>query len=111
MDPIDEALSAALKEQRDALRSALGRVGVWSFTLEAQAGEEERAAAAEIESLGFRAIWFPESVMSREAFSHASWLLASTERAVIATGIANIWARDPVAMANGWRMLTGSYSA
>jgi probable F420-dependent oxidoreductase len=109
MDAIDEALSAALREQRDAVRAAIGRVGVWSFTLEAQTAEKERAAAAEIESLGFKAIWFPESVTSREAFSHASWLLASTERAVIATGIASIWARDPVAMANGWRMLTDAY--
>jgi len=106
---MDEQLGSGLREERDALRSALGRVGVWSFTLESQTAEDERDAAVEIESLGFPAIWFPESVESREVFSHASWLLASTERAVIASGIANIWARDPVAMANGWRMLTDAY--
>ena len=109
MDQIDAALAAELALQRNALRSALGRVGAWSFTLEAQTAAEERDAAAEVESLGFPAIWFPESVTSREVFSHASWLLASTERAVIASGIANIWARDAVAMANGWRMLTDAY--
>ena len=109
MDPIDEVLAAGLKEERDALRTALGTVGVWSFTLEAQTAAEEREASAVIESLGFGAIWFPESVTSREVFSHASWLLASTERAIVASGIANIWARDPVAMANGWHMLTDAY--
>jgi probable F420-dependent oxidoreductase len=109
MDPIDEVLAAGLKEERDALRTALGKVGVWSFTLEAQTAVEEREAAAEIEELGFGAIWFPESVTSREVFSHASWLLASTERAIVASGIANIWARDPVAMVNGWHMLTDAY--
>src|SRR5581483_8974251 len=31
------------------------------------------------------------------------------ERLVIATGIANIWARDPVAMANGQRAITDAY--
>ena len=106
---MEEQLGSGMREEREALRSMLGRVGVWSFTLEAQSAAEERDAAAQIESLGYGAIWFPESVTSREVFSHASWLLSSTERAVIASGIANVWARDPVAMANGWRMLTDAY--
>jgi probable F420-dependent oxidoreductase len=107
---MDEVLeTGSMRRERDALRSALGRVGVWSFALEAQTAPDEREAAEEIERLGFPAIWFPESVTSREVFSHASWLLASTERVVLASGIANIWARDPVAMANGWRMLTDAY--
>ncbi|HSD48649.1 MAG TPA: TIGR03620 family F420-dependent LLM class oxidoreductase, partial [Actinomycetota bacterium] len=106
---VEEPLGLGMREEREALRSALGRVGVWSFALETQTAAEEREAAAQIESLGYPAIWIPESVTSREAFSHASWLLGSTERAVVATGIANVWARDPVAMANGWRMLTDAY--
>ena len=96
-------------EERQALRAALGKVGVWSFALEAQNVEEEREAAAEIESLGYTAIWFPESVTSREVFSHASVLLQATERTAVASGIANIWARDPVAMANGWRTLSDGF--
>ena len=106
---MEEQLGTGMREEREALRTALGRVGVWSFALEAQTAAEEREAAAEIESLGFPAVWFPESVTSREVFSHAAWLLASTEHAVVASGIANIWARDPVAMANGWRMLADAY--
>jgi len=106
---MEELLGGGMREEREALRAAIGRVGVWSFALEAQTAAEEREAVAEIEELGFPAIWFPESVTSREVFSHAGWLLASTERAVLASGIANIWARDPVAMANGWRMLTDAY--
>ena len=106
---MDAELGVGMKEERGALRAALGKVGAWSFTLEAQTAADEREAAAEIERLGFRAIWFPESVTSREVFSHASWLLSSTERIVVASGIASIWARDPVAMANGWRMLSDAY--
>src|ERR671911_1159728 len=104
-----EPADLELRRERDALRTGLGRVGVWSFALETQTAAEERDAAEEIESLGYGAIWFGEGVESREAFSHAAWLLASTERAVVAMGIANLWARDPIAMANGWWMLTDAY--
>ena len=106
---MDEAAALELRQEQDALRQALGRIGVWSFALDAQTAAEERDAAAEIESLGYGAIWFPEAVEGREVFSHAAWLLSSTERIVVASGIASIWARDAVAMANGWRMLTDAY--
>jgi len=105
----EELQDIELRKERDALRESLGRIGAWSFALEAMPAAEERDAAAEVESFGYRAIWFPESVDSREAFAHAGWLLAATERAMVATGIANIWARDPTAMANGWRMLSDAY--
>jgi probable F420-dependent oxidoreductase len=106
---MEEGVDLELRRERDELRRALGKVGVWSFALEVQTAAEEREAVAEIESLGYGAIWFPEGVESREAFSHAAWILSSTERVIVATGIANVWARDPVAMANGWRMLTDAY--
>jgi probable F420-dependent oxidoreductase len=106
---MDHAVTPRFQHERRAFRESVGRVGVWSFALEAQTAAEERDAAREIESLGYRAIWVPEAVDSREIFSHAGWLLASTERAVVATGIASIWARDAVATANGWRMLTDAY--
>jgi probable F420-dependent oxidoreductase len=106
---VDEAVDLELRQERDGLRTALGRIGVWSFALEALTAEEEREAVAQIEDLGARAIWIPEGVESREVFSHASWIAASTQRVVVATGIANLWARDAVAMANGWRMLTDAY--
>lgn len=106
---MDEIVAPRFEQERRSLRESIGRVGVWSFALEAQTAAEERDAAREIESLGYRAIWIPEAVDSREVFSQAGWLLASTERAVVASGIASIWARDAVASANGWRMLTDAY--
>ena len=36
---------------------------------------------------------------------HSSWLLANTTKLIVAPGIANIYARDPMAMANGQRAL------
>jgi probable F420-dependent oxidoreductase len=87
----------------------LGKVGVWTFEAERMPAGAARDYARAVESLGFGALWFPESLGSKEAFAHASLLLAATDRLVVATGIANVWARDPVAMANGARALTDAY--
>src|SRR6185295_9593935 len=50
---------------------------------------------------GYSALWFGEAPTNREALSHAALLLGATERIAVATGIANIWARDAMAAANG----------
>lgn len=92
-----------------AVAERIGRVGVWTFQLDRMPVAEARRAAARIEALGAGALWFPESVVSKEAFAHAALLLAATERMAIATGIANIWARDPVAMQNGARTLADAF--
>jgi probable F420-dependent oxidoreductase len=71
----------------------LGKLGVWYFfdgTPAAAAAE----AAKRIESLGYAALWIPETV-GRNPFVHASWLLANTQKLIIATGIANIYHREP----------------
>jgi probable F420-dependent oxidoreductase len=86
-----------------------GNVGVWTFEAERMPAATERDYARAVESLGFTALWIPESLGSKEAFAHASLLLAATKTIVIATGIANIWARDAVAMANGARTLVEAY--
>ena len=91
------------------LASAFGPVGTWSFALDELSSDGERAYARQVEALGYPALWFPESLGSKEAFSRAGVLLAATERIVVATGIASIWARDPFAMANGARALADAY--
>jgi len=79
----------------------LGRIGVWLGGL-AQAGAvEESGTAQELEELGYGTLWFGESGAGKEAFAHAALLLDATDRISVATGIANIWLRGPVAAANG----------
>jgi probable F420-dependent oxidoreductase len=63
------------------------------------------AAVRDLEALGYPAIWIPESLGSKDVMAHSALLLAAGERAIIAPGIANIHARDPMAMANGARAL------
>ena len=86
----------------------IGRVGIWNFTLELLPARQAQEAAAEIEALGFKVVWIPEA-MGREAFSHAGLLLAGTRRLAVATGIASIFARDPVTMVAAQKTLTEAY--
>lgn len=98
--------------QHDAARTwakRLGRVGAWSFDVERLSASAARDYVQGLEGLGITALWIPEALGSKEVFAHAGLLLASSERIVIATGIANIWARDATAMANGARALSEAY--
>ena len=86
----------------------IGRVGIWTFALDLQPAARAQEAAAEIEELGFKTVWIPEAV-GREAFTHAGLLLAGTRRIVVATGIANIFARDAMAASAAQKTLTEAY--
>jgi probable F420-dependent oxidoreductase len=85
----------------------IGRVGIWTF-FDLQPTTKAQEAAAEIESLGFRALWIPEAI-GREAFTSAATLLAGTKKLIVATGIANVWARDAMTMAAAQRTLAEAY--
>lgn len=87
----------------------LGRVGAWTFDIERLSAAAARDYVRELEGLGIAALWIPESLGSKEIFAHAGLLLASTDRLIIASGIANMWARDATAMANGQRALSEAY--
>jgi probable F420-dependent oxidoreductase len=87
----------------------LGRVGAWTFDLERLSAAAARDYVRELEGLGIRALWIPESLGSKEIFAHAGLLLAASERLILASGIANMWARDATAMANGQRTLAEAY--
>jgi probable F420-dependent oxidoreductase len=86
----------------------MGPVGIWTFDLERQPSAKAQEAVAELEELGYGAVWFGEAV-GREALTHAGLLLAGSKRIVVATGIANIYARDPLAMSGGQKTLAEAY--
>lgn len=87
----------------------LGRIGVWSNTFERLPNREMGDAARYVESLGYGALWFPESLGSKEVFAQSALLLGATSRIGVAPGIANIYARDAMAMANGARTLEDAF--
>jgi probable F420-dependent oxidoreductase len=82
----------------------VGRVGIWTAQLDLQPAAQAREAAAELDELGFGALWIPEAV-GREPISHAAVLLDATERIVVATGVAVIFNRVPSVVAAAQRLL------
>src|SRR2546423_13417751 len=81
----------------------LGKLGVWAG-LDGMTAAEALAFAQRLEKRGYSALWTPES-RGRNVLVNAAWLLSGTSRLVIATGIANIYARDAMATANAQRGL------
>lgn len=102
-------MNAIPQERVQALRDRIGRVGVWLGSIALEPAKEERAAIARIEQLGYGVAWFGEGAANRESLSHGALLLEASERLVIATGIANIWARDASAAINGANTLNEAY--
>lgn len=86
----------------------LAPVGVWTGALDAVPLAQAQDLAAELETLGFGAIWIPE-VAGRDVFVHLAMLLSATERIVGATGIANIWGRDAVTMVGAAKGLAEAF--
>ncbi|MBV8774550.1 MAG: TIGR03620 family F420-dependent LLM class oxidoreductase [Deltaproteobacteria bacterium] len=92
----------------------IGKLGIWFF-LDAMSAAQTVEFARKVEQLGYGAMWIPEAV-GRDPFAHIGYLAAHTEKIVFATGIANIYARDPITMsaasktvaeASGGRFLLG----
>ncbi len=74
----------------------IGPLGVWTW-LDALAAPEAADFAGQLEAWGYSALWIPEAV-GRDPFSLLGYLAATTSKLVLATGIANIYARDPMAL-------------
>ncbi len=73
-----------------------GRLGVWTW-IDTMGAGEVADFAARIEELGYSMLWVPEA-MGRDPFSILGFLAARTSKLVLATGIASIYARDPMTM-------------
>ena len=74
----------------------LGKLGVWTW-LDGMKAPLAAEFAQHLEALGYSALWLPEAV-GRDPFATIAWLGAQTRRLAFATGIANLYARDPTAM-------------
>ncbi|HEX2851253.1 MAG TPA: LLM class F420-dependent oxidoreductase [Acidimicrobiales bacterium] len=104
MTPADDTRT----EVQRAAADRIGRVGVWTFTLDTQPWSQAADTAAEIESLGYRAIWVPETV-GRDALVNSTLILGATRTIGVATGIASIYGRDAVAMACGQKAVAEAF--
>ncbi|MDG1704445.1 MAG: TIGR03620 family F420-dependent LLM class oxidoreductase [Pseudomonadales bacterium] len=71
----------------------VGKLGVWYFFDEVSSADAANSAKR-LESLGYSTLWLPETV-GKNPYVLASWLLANTSKLNLATGIANIYHREP----------------
>jgi len=86
----------------------LGRVGIWTGVLDTVPSAEAQQIAGRLEALGFPTLWIPETI-GRDPFITATRLLSATSTLKVATGIANIYARDALTMANTQRSLEEAF--
>ncbi len=82
----------------------LGKIGVWGW-LDHLSAPEAAEFAQRAEGWGYSALWIPEAV-GRDPFSLIGYLAGQTERMIFATGIANIYARDPMSMKAIWKTVS-----
>jgi probable F420-dependent oxidoreductase len=86
----------------------LGRIGIWSGQLRRGDGAEAADAAAELDELGYGTLWLPGGA-GGDVFGDCERMLVVTRRAVVATGILNLWMHEPADVAAGHAKLTGAY--
>ena len=82
-------------------------VGIWSSQLRYGNPAESADAAAELDELGFKALWIPD--VGGPVLDAVEHLLASTKRTVIATGILNLWMHAPADVAAKYAALTAEH--
>jgi probable F420-dependent oxidoreductase len=76
----------------------VGRVGIWTAAFEGHPSARAREAAQEIEAMGYPTLWINEAT-GRDPFVLAALLLSATSKLKVATGIANVYARDAMTTA------------
>jgi len=86
----------------------LKKIGIWTGAFEPQPMSVVKNAVAELEQLGYGAVWYMEA-FGRESLTQAGLLLSAASHIVVATGITNICGRDPVAMAAAQKTLSEAY--
>jgi probable F420-dependent oxidoreductase len=85
----------------------LGKLGVW-YPIDRLDAAGIRRLLRTVEDLGYSTFWYPEAV-GYESLSIASFMLANTERLIVGSSIANIYARDPYTARRGLRTLSSLY--
>ncbi len=85
----------------------LSGVGIWSSQLRYGDPSESADAAAELDELGFTALWIPD--VGGPVFDAVGGLLAATKRTVIATGILNLWMHSAGDVAESYAALTADH--
>ncbi len=80
----------------------MGKVGIWSMELRFGDPELANEVAAELDELGYGALWIPGGI-DDAVLGDVDRLLSATSNIVIATGIINMWKQPPEDVAAWWK--------
>jgi probable F420-dependent oxidoreductase len=86
---------------------ALSGTGIWSAALRYGDAAEAADAAAELEGLGYSAVWLPD--VGGDLFAAVGNLLGATARIPVATGILNLWLHTPAETAAAYAALVAEH--
>lgn len=78
-------------------------IGIWSSELRYGDRAEAAELAAELDELGFTALWVPD--VGGPLLDDLDHLLAATSTTTVATGILNVWMHDAADVAAWWSAL------
>ncbi|CAO5235634.1 LLM class F420-dependent oxidoreductase [Frankia sp. AgKG'84/4] len=85
----------------------LSGVGVWNMQLGNGDAGEAAEAAAELEELGYGALWIPD--IGGPVLESVENLLKATSTVTVATGILNLWLHPPAEVAEAFTRLSATY--
>ncbi|MDQ7903709.1 TIGR03620 family F420-dependent LLM class oxidoreductase [Phytohabitans sp. ZYX-F-186] len=83
-------------------------VGLWSRAFRQLDAARLAEVGAELEELGYAALWLPGE-MGGDVFGPAERLLAATGRVTVAVGVLNIWMHDPAEVAAAHDVVAAKY--
>jgi probable F420-dependent oxidoreductase len=90
-----------MSDTADTLKQRVGRYGVWTVELRSEDPDRRGRldeAAAELEELGYGAIWLG----GNSTADHAAPLIGATRRIVVGTSIQSVWQQDAATTAAGF---------
>lgn len=85
----------------------LSGTGIWSSHLRYGDAQQSAEAAAELEELGYTALWIPD--VGGPVLDSVENLLTATKTVTIATGILNLWMHEPAEVAAAHARLSSAY--
>ncbi|MEU7888091.1 TIGR03620 family F420-dependent LLM class oxidoreductase [Microbispora bryophytorum] len=86
----------------------LGQTGIWSIELRMADPHEIGDAAAELDELGWGALWIP-GLGGGDILGDSERLLRATRNTMVAVGVASIWRHQAADMAAGHARLQSTY--
>ncbi|MEU7412666.1 LLM class F420-dependent oxidoreductase [Streptomyces sp. NPDC042638] len=91
-----------------SLKETVGRYGIWSVELRSEDPDrrgELDEAAAELEDLGYGALWLG----GNSTADHAATLIGATRRIAVGTSIQSVWQQDAETTAAGYTELEAAH--